>query len=209
MPDKAKQIEAEQILIDHGIGKCIQPRDPGWDKKKSLYTREKVWGKYVQLRSKYSEKFTDPVTTWVDRAMANKVAQVELDNQLFAQVRGQVPTEAELSDPVDEQLISRERFGKNLDADLDHMKDIEYVWNNIGFKDNKPEDAPSTGAFFYLQRLQENTDASNDFYKQVWTKTIPSKSVIEDSRKRHDDGRSITGLIERLQGESKGDTAVG
>lgn len=191
-------LEAEQILIDHGVGKIIQPREEGWDKKKSLYVREKVWGKYVNMRSTLAEEFTHPTTGFVDRYMANKVAQTKLDNQLFAKVRGTLPTEAELNDPADDQLVSRGSFGKTADAELDNLTVIDYVFNNMGFKDCKPEDAPCPGAYFYLKRLQENTDASNDFYKQVWTKTIPSKSVIEDARKRNDDGRDTFELLDRI-----------
>jgi hypothetical protein len=194
-------LEAEQILINHGIGETIQPREEGWDKKKALYQREKLWSKYCNLRSDYAEQFTSPKDGFIDKRLANKIAQKVLDNQLFAAVRGTLPTEKELNDPADDQLVSRDIFGTTADAELDNLTVIDYIFNNIGFKmeDCKPEDAPCPGAYFYLVRLKENTDASNEFYRNVWTKTIPSKSVIEDARKRNDDGRDTFKVLDRLR----------
>lgn len=196
MPEP-QRIEAEQILIDHGVGKIIQPRDEGWDKKKELYKREEVWALFIRKRGEYKDKFTNPCTGTVDNFNANKAAQIEIDNHLFAKIRGLLP-DIELNDPADDQLISRERFGENIEATLDNLTVIDYVFNNLGFKDCKPEDAPCPGAYWYLMRLQDNKDASDDFYKQVWTKTIPSKSVIEDARNRNDDGRDTFRILDRL-----------
>ncbi len=199
MPEP-QRIEAEQILIDHGVGKSIQPMNEGWDKKKTLYKREKVWALFVQKRAEYKAKFTNPCTQTTDTVNANKAAQIEIDNQLFAKIRGVLP-DIVLDSPADDQLVSRGQFSENLDAQLDNLTVIDYVFNNIGFKDCKPGDAPCPGAYFYLKSLQDDTDNGNglsDFYNKIWTKTIPSKSVIEDARNRNDDGRDTFKLLDRI-----------
>jgi hypothetical protein len=191
-------------LVAAGVGKYIPTRTAGYDQKKKAYSKEKVWQHFARLRDEYRLKFTD-ATGYVDQEMANKTAQAETDNLLLKRAEGKAVAlpndDPEPTEPDgDEFLLPAELFEKP-DVPLDPLQIIDYVFDNIGIKDVKPEDAPSAGAYAYLKHVQQGPERMADFYKSVWSKTIPSKSLIEDVRNQNDDGRSNFELLERLEAE--------
>jgi len=202
--DDAERILADQILTDNGIGKYCGTRTGAWDKKKKFYQKESVWELFSGKRGLYRDTFTDH-TGYINHEMANRVAQAEIDKILFNRARGgDKIAAAEAADTSDEFFVDASQF-KQTDGPLDNLGVIDWVFNHIKIKDVDPATAPCPGAYFLLQRLQSDNDALDDFYKTVWPKTIPSRSVIEDARRKNDDGRSNTDLLNSLEAEMEDD----
>jgi hypothetical protein len=195
----------EKDLMDAGCGKHIRNRTPGYDKKKAIYTHEKLWGEYCRIRGNYRHQMTHPATGYVDNDGAEKMAQVEIDSILYRRARGQEVKPEVVADKSDELLKPAVEFKPNTDP-LDNNAIIEWVFNNIGRKDVKPSEAPWPGAYAYLCRVQDNADSMDDFYKTVWPKTF-SKDQTKET-KYNDDGRPIADLIKRLQIEVTGTAAI-
>ena len=72
------------------------------------------------------------------------------------------------------------------------QKDIRWIFNHIGIKDVRPSDAPSAGAWGYLQAIKQNDEIMHDFYRSVYPRLLPSSSEIETESKFVDDGRRIS-----------------
>jgi hypothetical protein len=196
----------EKDLMDAGCGKHIANRTPGYDKKKAIYTAEKLWGEYCRVRGNYRHQMTHPMTGYVDNNGAEKMAQVEIDSILYRRVRGtEAAPAAVVEDTSDETLKPAAAFKQNLDP-LDNNAIIEWVFNNIGRKDVKPDEAPWPGAYTYLLRIQSDADSMTDFYKTIWPKTF-TKDQNKDT-KYNDDGRPVAELIKRLQTEVSGNPAI-
>ncbi len=198
-----------QEMKDAGIGKYIPPRTPNYAAKKQAYVTERVWHYFSQAREKYRDIFTD-ATDWVDQDQANRAAQAEIDRLLFKRAGGAAvvfpgqPEEQIDSEEIEDGKLDKAVFN-HCAKDVSPLDVVDYVFNNIGLKDPDPKDSPSAGAYFYLLHVQRSQENQTDFYKSIYAKTIPSKSVIEDSRKRNDDGRSNLELLERLASEMGSD----
>lgn len=190
-----------------GVGKYIENRTAEWDKKKRIYEKERVWDYFDGSRTQYRRQFTDE-TGWVDNDLANRTAQKETDILLLRRARGEVVVmpDQSVDEAVEETkagvdgLYDRSRF-EHCEKNVSPLEVIDYVFNNIDIRDPRPEDAPSPGAFFYLKHVQMGSENRQDFYKTMYSKTVPSKSLIEDARKRNDDGRSNLDLLETLTAE--------
>lgn len=70
---------------------------------------------------------------------------------------------------------------------------VDWVFNHLGIEPNdlKPDEPPSMGALVMLIWANSNKD---EFFLNIWSKTIPSKAQIEMQEKLRDDGRVLTML---------------
>ncbi|OQA04091.1 MAG: hypothetical protein BWY69_00109 [Planctomycetes bacterium ADurb.Bin401] len=76
---------------------------------------------------------------------------------------------------------------------------VQWVFDHIDIADVKPEDAPSAGAWSFLQRVRTYPDLLKEFYRTIWAKMLPTRSEIEAREKFEDDGREQLHLIEQIQ----------
>jgi hypothetical protein len=104
------------------------------------------------------------------------------------------------------ERVTREKF---LDGLGDHDAiGLKWVFQALGSKDLKPEDAPSAGAWALWRQLEEDELMLRDFYRTVFPKLLPSKAQLEKGEDRVDDGRKLFGIIERLLREPDDDAPV-
>jgi hypothetical protein len=76
---------------------------------------------------------------------------------------------------------------------------VQWVFDHIDIEDVKPEDAPSAGAWSFLQRVRTYPDLLKEFYRTIWAKMLPTRSEIEAREKFEDDGREQLHLIDQIQ----------
>ncbi len=75
---------------------------------------------------------------------------------------------------------------------------VQWVFDSIDIEDCKPEDAPSAGAWSFLQRVRTYPDLLKEFYRSIWSRMLPNKSEIEALEKFEDDGRDQIHLIDQI-----------
>jgi len=108
---------------------------------------------------------------------------------------------------VEIELLPREAFFKSVSEENNPIEDIRWVFHALGAKDLKPEDAPSSGAWYLLQTLKTDDLARKSFYTTVYPKLLPNKAQMEKND-RAEDGRKQFDLIERLLREPDVDAPV-
>jgi len=76
---------------------------------------------------------------------------------------------------------------------------VQWVFDHIDIKGVKPQDAPSAGAWSFLQRVRSYPDLLKEFYRTIWAKMLPTRSEIEARERFEDDGREQLHLIDQIQ----------
>ena len=76
---------------------------------------------------------------------------------------------------------------------------VEWVFENLYVKDVKPEDAPSAGAWGYLQAIlaDPTREMERRFLTSVWPQLIPSKSLLDAEEGRKNEAGNVLDLIEK------------
>lgn len=202
----------EEQLKKVWVGECLEAADRRWPSKKALYKREKIWKLYVAYDSYFIGDCEDSETGWIDNVKKRELTQKKLDDYLFAKARGEnvelldpfatVEPEGMVDEPIDLSGIEVN------DAPVEWAKAMTWIYRNMDNENVKLEDAPSSGEYSHLMRLQKDATAKNDFYKTVVPRLFPSKTQLDNENKFHDDGRTIIDLIKRLQGEREKDSTV-
>ena len=167
-------------------GECIVPskRASVWARKKRvLYEANDVWT-YFEARRAYYRKMGFKL----DVAFGD--AQKDTDNLLFERAGG-------------EGTYDKGAFGDSVEAEIDPIRDLTWIYNHIAVKDVKPSDAPSPGAYAHLMFVQENNENRVDFFTKVYPRIIPSKSQVENTSKFYDYNRSTFDLLDRLLKEGE------
>jgi len=189
-----------EAMRELGCGKFIENRTVEWGRKREeLYKAEGVWKHFVKRREHYRGLFGTA-------SLANKAAQAEIDTYLLKGSAGELvslPAEdgGELEEEVGDFFHNRAEFGE--DGEMNPVRDLTWIYNNIAIRDVKPADAPSAGAYAHLKFIQKKDANMVDFFTKVYPRIIPSKSQIENLSKFNDDGREHTELLDRLLTESE------
>ena len=140
------------------------------------------WDKYLSLRDGYKLKGLPPKD-------ANRKALDDIKDETTDQDNA-------VADD-NNSFLHKQSFSST--GKTSARKIVEWIFNNIGIEDVKPEDAPSSGAWCYMQSLRSSPTLLQDFYRNVWTKMLPSKSEIEAREKHDDDGRELVEFIDRIK----------
>lgn len=93
-------------------------------------------------------------------------------------------------------LISRARF--RCDGSEDHWRDIHWVYNSLMLSNLRPEDAPSPGAWFWLQEIRSDKAARDDF-RSAYMKLAPSRKELDERARRADGGEKVLELIAAME----------
>jgi len=120
-----------------------------------------------------------------------------LANSSKAKKKDSEPTESVLSS----FLHDKADYGDAGKAEIDPIRDITWIYNNLAVKDVEPSDAPSPGAYAQLKFIQSDDSNLVDFFTKVYPRLIPSKSQVENLTKFNDDGREHFELLDKLSGE--------
>jgi len=212
----------EEQLLERHIGKrdVNQKEDYGWPVKRSAYKELGVYTEFNLLRHSLKPLLTD-WKAYTNEEWVNKIAVLIMDTYLIRKSRGVkvsvpqpvVPKNAQIAAAAGGStvapvitLFDMEAFGDNADAEIDVIKDLNWIYKNIAVKNLKPADAPSPGAYAHLQYIQTSEQNMLDFYTKVYPRLIPAKSQL-DKANFNDDDRKTFDLLDRLSSEGGGDTA--
>jgi len=194
-------------MISLGCGKYVPNRTAEWYRKRDeLYKLgggDGLWKFFRIRREDFRKRFGG------NGELSNMAAQAEIDELLFQQAEGHpivLPDEQEGEGAVEAGdnetfLHNRSEFGEAADAEMDPVRDLTWIYNNIGVKNVKPSEAPSPGAYAHLKFIQQNDANMVDFFTKVYPRIIPSKSQIESLNKFNDDGRDHLAILDRLAAE--------
>jgi len=93
--------------------------------------------------------------------------------------------------------------------ELNERDAIRWVFENLaGYELGTVtvNDAPSGGAWGLLVWVKANKANESDFYRNIWPKTVPARSKLDDESASYgDDGREQLKILERLLGAAKDD----
>lgn len=112
------------------------------------------------------------------------------------------------------ELLGRE-IGKKSEPDLEGIVEgvvfeetgastpecVAWVAKHMMVKDAKPEQAPSSEAWSMLCWARRNNQNEAQFWGQIYTKLLPSRSQLDAEQRYKDDGRKVLSIIERLKSE--------
>ena len=188
-------------LMSKGCGIYCDTRDcVAWQRKqRELYKMNNVLEYFKTRRAYFLKGGSNPY-------QAGKAAQAETDEMLFklaAGVGNATPATQNALVPDTSGLVDIAEFGDAADAEIDPIRDLTWIYNNMAVKNVKPSDAPSPGAYAHLQFVQENDQNKVDFFTRVYPRIIPAKSQVENVSRYNDDNRTTLDILDRLQGESK------
>jgi len=78
---------------------------------------------------------------------------------------------------------------------------VAWVAKHIMVKDVEPGQAPSSEAWSMLCWARRNNQNEAQFWGQIYTKLLPSRSQLDAEQRYKDDGRKVLSIIERLKSE--------
>jgi len=200
----------ESELRARSVGKATPTAHYRWLEKRKTYIDAKVLPTYMVLLSKFNIFFMDE-KGYQDIERAHAAACIPIDTYLLKLAAGKEATLpvidicANKIEEDDSMFHNISEFGELADAEMNPVRDLTWIYNNIAVKDVKPSSAPSPGAFAHLKFIQDSDTNRVDFFTKVYPRIIPSKTQIENMTKNHDDGRSTSDLLDRLQAESLDD----
>ncbi len=76
---------------------------------------------------------------------------------------------------------------------------VSWVAKQIMVKDVEPHQAPSSEAWSMLCWARRNNQNEAQFWGQIYTKLLPSRSQLDAEQRYKDDGRKVLSIIERLK----------
>lgn len=76
-------------------------------------------------------------------------------------------------------------------------EDVQWIYLHMAVKGVKPSDAPSPGAWAWLQALRNDTMARNAFYRDTLPKFLPPAKALEAAQRFEDDGRDVLDTINK------------
>jgi len=217
--EKTKGKYTELELRSRGIGKFYETDTREWVTKLSTYHDEEAKRAFLAIKRSLRLICTD-VENYHYHELAHQMAQIMIDKFLLQRSKGQdVVIPGPVISESSLQSASKATGGKGIlkatalksdftkwDGKIDTISDINWIYNHLMVADVKPEDAPSPGAWAHLQYHRSSTAAMAEFFTKVYSRLIPSKSVMQKMEdKAHDDGRTTFSLLDRLLEECEGD----
>jgi len=148
-------------MLSLGCGKYVENRTVDWYRKRNeLYKVEGVWKQFNKRREHYRGLFGG------NADLANKTAQAEIDSFLLKREAGDmvslpggpVPKPEQAEEEEERFFYNRDEFGDNVNAEIDPIRDLTWIYNNMAVKDVQPSDAPSPGAYAHLKFIQQSDD---------------------------------------------------
>jgi hypothetical protein len=76
---------------------------------------------------------------------------------------------------------------------------VAWVAKHMMIKDVQPSAAPSSEAWSMLCWARRNNQNEAQFWGQIYTKLLPSRSQLDAEQRFRDDGRKVLGILEKLK----------
>jgi hypothetical protein len=139
-----------------------------------------VWTRFCAKRNVYESEGMKP-----DEAYAKAAGE------LLGRDIGESEAEAPL-----EGLLEASKF---TDGGASTPECVAWVAKHMMVKDAKAESAPSSEAWSMLCWARRNNQNEAQFWGQIYTKLLPSRSQLDAEQRFKDDGRKVLGIIEKLK----------
>ncbi|WP_146660749.1 hypothetical protein [Anaerohalosphaera lusitana] len=150
---------------------------------KKRLKREGRWDEFIKLREGLKRDELSPKEAW---AKARREFEPDFGNQ------GLDATVADLSDGGDSGLDSGDGISRDIYQNRPNVTAravVQWVFDHIDVADVRPEDAPSSGAWNFLQRVRTYPELLKEFYRSIsqWSKTnildsTANHSIGEDAK---------------------------
>lgn len=111
-------------------------------------------------------------------------------------------TSVPVSDMDGDRVSKRSFIGRSCST----PETVEWVAANVMVEDAVPEDAPSPEAWGMLCWARRSNTNEAQFWGQIYTKLLPSRTSLEADARYRDDGRQLMGLIDLLEMEIQSDS---
>lgn len=80
----------------------------------------------------------------------------------------------------------------------DHWRDIHWVYNHLRVEGLVPKDAPTPGAWFWLQECRASLKAAAKF-RTYYMKLAPTRKELDERASLSDGGESVLALIDAVE----------
>ena len=151
---------------------------------KQRLTNENRWDEFVAYREDLKARGVSAKEAWVQ-------GRAKFDQPVDMAVPAGVA-----SGSTDRESVRLDDFSDKPTASARQI--VQWVFDNIDVENTKPHDAPSAGAWSFLQRVRTYPDLLKEFYRSIWSRMLPNKSEIEALEKFEDDGRDQIHLIDQI-----------
>ena len=170
-----------------------------------------LWERFVKIREHLKQEGVNPSDAWGKAAyqlesmlkggevVEEPVGTPEEEDQVKSVQVTPTKMPTMLKDDMDEDKVSRKAF---LGRSCSTPETVEWVAANVMVEDAAPLDAPSPEAWGMLCWARRSNTNEAQFWGQIYTKLLPSRTSLEGDAKYRDDGRQLIGLIEMLEMES-------
>lgn len=127
----------------------------------------------------------------------NDVTEAKNYSSSSACVTGAVPTKRRNNAPAAWDALTAAAPKKPAGAALV----AQWVFDNmeVSASEITCEGIPSAGAVGLLRWCREDVKNRGEFYKTIWSKTLPSKTEIDATSRFNDDGREVLGVLDRVE----------
>lgn len=88
---------------------------------------------------------------------------------------------------------------------VDYVKMVQWVFNHVSMplEEIDAKAVPCTGAVGLLKWVRESSTNTNEFYKSIWPRTLPSRSQMGDGKNSGAEAEPTLELIDRLRSISE------
>ena len=204
MPDLPAPVEeSKRTAIKRGLFKTYLKRYHCWSK---FFLKKKAYRKQgYSAREAYIRALADMGLDWQKPPVISDAEVIrageyidpdipgmdELKGKSKSRPRGKTRTPDKPPPYIPEEEMASGAVWAGKPKDIDARKVVQWVFENMGVVDVKPEDAPCGGAWSLLMELRKDAVMRSDFYRSTWPKLLPAKSQVDIEANIRDDNRVL------------------
>ena len=171
-------------------------------KLRDWLTENGHWSRFVEIREMMKKQGVEPSDAWGAAAAAleaelNAEGDRSAEEPVERSAAPVVPVRV-MSGDINEDKVGKDVFvGKGCST----PETVEWVAANVMVDDVAAEDAPSPEAWGMLCWARRSNTNEAQFWGQIYTKLMPSRTSLESDARYRDDGRNVLSLIEVMNEE--------
>ncbi len=163
------------------------------------------WQSFVEIRTEARAQGASPGEAW-ERALVSfphildqHQEAAENPNDPSAGLDSVEKEEAGVIEAAKKVQVKRDKVRRALDGKVCSVaKAVDWVAANISLSAPDVSEAPSSTAWGMLIWAQATPGNTNEFWKNIFPKLMPTRAQIEADNSRSDDGRSLLELVARV-----------
>lgn len=167
-----------------GTGKTVK-RNGRKIARKQRFLQAGVWERFVERREALK-------ADGHSAREAAEIAAAECERLMESGARAASSTAVPAETPAPGDAIDPSLFERQ---SRDFLEIVWFVFDHLDNPSVRPDDAPSGGAWSYLQYLRKHPDAVASFYQDFW-KLAPSRAQLDEMQRSDGDGDRLN--LERI-----------